>query len=171
MSPEEARALKDRATQLEADLAAAHATLLAQAAAANTAGHKAFAETLVTQGRITAADVPLVVATLDHLEPPTVPDSSVQLVEFGEGDAKQPLGTALQTMLKSLPQRVDFSEQASRDRAAAGEGQTGAVQYAEGTPPETIDLDKRIRAFAAEHKLGYAEAAQNVAMQDARARR
>jgi len=172
VTPEEARALQERATKLEADLAAAHATLLAQAAAANTASHKAFAETLVAQGRITAADVPLVVATLDHLEPPTVPGSSVQLVQFGEGDGKQPLGTALQTMLKSLPPRVDFSEQASRDRAAAGaQDPAGAVQYAEGTPPETIELDKRIRAFAAEHKLGYAEAAQNVAMQDARARR
>jgi hypothetical protein len=171
VTTEEARALKDRATQLEADLAAAHATLQAQAQAANTERHAAFAEGLIAEARIAPADKALLVATLDHMEPATLPGTQAQLVQFGEGTTAKPMADALRDFLKGLPKRVDFAEQASRERAAAVEGQANAVQYAEGTPPETIDLDKRIRAFASEHKLGYAEAAQTVAMQDARARR
>lgn len=172
VSPEEAKALNERAQKLEADLAAAHATLQAQAQAANTARHTAFAESLIAEARIAPADKALLVATLDHMEPATLPGATAQLVQFGEGTSAKPMAEALRDFLKSLPKRVEFSEQASRERAAAGaQGEASAVQYAEGTPPESIDLDKRIRAFAAEHKLGYAEAAQNVAMQDARARR
>lgn len=172
VSPEEAKALNDRAQKLEAALATANATLQAQAQAANTAAHTAFAESLIAEARIAPADKALLVATLDHMEPATLPGTEAQLVQFGEGTSAKPMAEALRDFLKSLPKRVEFSEQASRERAAAGApGGASAVQYAEGTPPETIDLDKRIRAFAAEHKLGYAEAAQNVAMQDARARR
>jgi hypothetical protein len=165
VTPEEKAALEAQNAQLQVDLAAARATLQAQATAAVTAAHTAFAEKLIAEARIAPADKALVIATLDHLEPAVVPGAQAQVVEFGEGDARQPMATALMDWLKSLPKRVEFGEQASRDRAEDKAGQTGAVQYAEGTPQESIDLDKRIRAHAAAHKLSYAEAAAAVAMQ------
>lgn len=173
VTPEEAAALKAQNEALAADLAAARSTLQAQASAASTAAHTAFAESLIAQARIAPADKALVVATLDHLEPAVLPGAQAPaVVEFGEGEAKKPMAEALKGWLQGLPKRVEFSEQASRERAAGDKPAQGdSVTYAEGTPTEAIELDKRIRAFATEHKLGYAEAAQNVAMQDARARR
>lgn len=165
VTPEEKAALEAQNAQLQADLAAARATLQAQASAAVTAAHTAFAEKLVAEARITQADKALLVATLDHLEPAVLPGAQAQLVEFGEGEARKPMATALMEWLKALPARVEFGEQASRDRAEGQQGQAEPVQYAEGTPPESIELDKRIRAYATQHKLSYAEAATAVALQ------
>lgn len=169
VTPEEAQALQARAEKLEADLAAAQTTLRGQAAAANTAAHVAFAETLVGEARLTEAEKAFVVATLDHLEPPVLAgdQNAPALVEFGEGDAKKPMAEAFKEWLKALPKRVEFGEQASRERAAKeGEQEQGsAVEYAEGTPQELIDLDTRIRKHAIDHKLSYAEAATVVAAQ------
>lgn len=166
VTPEEAAALQAQNEALAADLAAARSTLQAQASAANTAAHTAFAEALVAEARIAPADKALLVATLDHLEPAVLPGAQAQgVVEFGEGDAKKPMAEALKDWLKGLPKRVEFGEQAGRDRAALDTlPQPEGVSYAEGTPAETIELDKRIRAYATEHKLGYGEAALAVAM-------
>lgn len=166
VTPEEKAALEAHNTQLQADLSAARATLQAQASAATTAAHSAFAETLVTEARITEADKALITAALDHLEPAVLPGAQAPaLVEFGEGDAKKPMAEALKDWLKALPKRVEFGEQAGRDRAALQQPpHPEGVSYAEGTPAETIELDKRIRAYASEHKLGYGEAALAVAM-------
>ena len=69
-----------------------------------------------------------------------------------------------------MPKAVAEGEQAVRQRAAdAAAAAADNVQYAEGTPADQIDLDKRIRAFAKEHKLGYSEAASQVAMQGKKA--
>lgn len=166
VTPEEKAALEAHNAQLQADLAAARATLQAQANAAVTAAHTAFAEKLVAETRITEADKALLVATLDHLEPAVLPGAQAPaVVEFGEGEARKPMATALMEWLKALPARVEFGEQASRDRAEGQPGQAGPVQYAEGTPQESIDLDKRIRAHATAHKLSYADAAAAVALQ------
>lgn len=165
VTPEEKAALEAQNAQLQADLATARNTLQAQASAANTAAHTAFAETLISEARVAPADKALLIATLDHLEPAVLPGAQAPaVVEFGEGDAKKPMATALKDWLKALPKRVEFGEQASRDKAAqASKTTTDGVQYAEGTPAESIDLDKRIRAYAIEHKLSYADAAATVA--------
>lgn len=165
VTPEEAAALKAQNEALAAKLAAAETTLQAQAEAANTAAHTAFAETLIAEARVAPADKALIVAALDHLEPPVLAGSQAQAVEFGEGEAKAPMATALKNWLKALPKRVEFGEQAGRERAAEGQGIAidGGVTYAEGTPADTIALDRRIRAYATEHKLSYADAASAVA--------
>jgi hypothetical protein len=163
VTPEEKAALEAHNAQLQADLDASRAAINAQAAAANTAAHAAFAEKLVGEARITAAEAPLLVATLDHLEPPTVAGERAALVEFGEGEAKKPMAEVFKAFLQSLPKRVEFGEQAGRDRAATGEKSNDtSVQYAEGTPQESIDLDTRIRAYAKANKLSYAEATMAV---------
>lgn len=165
VSPEEAAALEQRAQTAEAALATAQAALRASAVAANTAAHAAFAETLVAEARIASADAAVVTALLDFAEPAVIEgEQAPATVEFGEGDAKQPIGNAIKAFLQGLPQRVGTGEQASRERAAAnGGGQDGTVQYAEGTPQDQIDLDKRIRAYAAAHQLSYQAAASAVA--------
>ncbi|UCU94009.1 peptidase [Hydrogenophaga taeniospiralis] len=164
VTPEEKAALEAQNAQLQADLDAARTTLQAQATAANTAAHTAFAEALIAEARVAPADKALLIATLDHLEPPVLAGSQAQVVEFGEGEAKVPMATALKDWLKALPKRVEFGEQASRDRAAADKDKAGdTVQYAEGTPAESIELDKQIRKYAADNKLSYADAATAVA--------
>lgn len=164
VTPEEAAALEQRAQAAEAALATAQAALRSSAVAANTAAHAAFAETLVAEARIAPADTAVVTALLDFAEPAAVEGEVPAIIEFGEGDAKQPIGTALRAFLQGLPQRVATGEQASRGRAAANAGgQDGTVQYAEGTPADQIELDKRIRAYAATHNLSYQAAASAVA--------
>ena len=169
VTPEEKAALEARNNQLQADLAAAQALLRTQAKAAMTAQHTAFAEQLLGEARIAEADRAAVVAMLDHFEPATIPGEQATVVEFGEGDAAKPMHEVFKAFLLALPQRVEFGEQARRDKAAGDKGGTGdaagTVTYAEGTPAESIELDKRIRAYATEHKLSYAEAATAVAAQ------
>jgi hypothetical protein len=167
VTPEEKAALEARNTQLQADLAAAQTLLRTQAKAANTAAHTAFAEQLLGEARIAETDRAAVVAMLDHFEPATIPGEQATVVEFGEGDAAKPMHEVFKAFLQQLPKRVEFGEQARRDNAAGDKGSTGdaagTVTYAEGTPPESIELDKRIRKHAADNKLSYAEAAEAVA--------
>lgn len=162
VTPEEKAALEARNAQLEADLAKSKAALRASAVAANTASHAAFAETLAADARIAPADKAVVTALLDFAEPAVIEGETVDLVEFGEGDAKQPIAAAIKNFLQALPKRVEFGEQASRQRAAE-DGKADDTQYAEGTPPDAIAMDQRIRKYAADHKLTYAEAAEAVA--------
>ncbi|MDP3324234.1 MAG: peptidase [Hydrogenophaga sp.] len=167
VTPEEKAALEAQNAQLQADLAVAQTALQAQATAANTAAHTAFAEALIAEARVAPADKALLIATLDHLEPPVLAGAQApQVVEFGEGDTKKPMAEALKDWLKALPKRVEFGEQAGRARAAADDkDKTGdTVQYAEGTPPEAIELDKRIRKYATDNKLSYADAASAVSV-------
>jgi hypothetical protein len=164
VTPEEKAALEAQNAQLQADLAAARASLRESAVAANTAAHAAFAEGLVADARIAPAEKAVVTALLDFAEPPVIQGETPTVVEFGEGEAKQPIGQAIRAFLAALPKRVEFGEQASRERAAQGEGQAGdTLKYAEGTAPEAIELDKRIRAYATAHKVSYSQAATAVA--------
>lgn len=173
VKPEEAAALQALNAKLQAEIAAGQAELAtaragmrASAVAANTAAHAAFAEALIADARIATADKAVVTALLDFAEPAVIQgEDAPAVVEFGEGEAKQPIGAAIKAFLQGLPQRVGTGEQASRDRAAAtnGAGQGDELQYAEGTPQDQIDLDKRIRAHAKAHSLTYAESAVAIA--------
>ena len=164
VTPEEKAALEAHNAQLQADLAAAKAQLRNSAVATNTAAHVAFAEALAGEARIAPADKAVVTALLDFAEPAVIEGEQATVVEFGEGEAKQPIGAAIKAFLAKLPKRVEFGEQAGRDRAAEGQAdKTDGVQYAEGTPAESIELDKRIRKYAADNKLSYADAATAVA--------
>lgn len=170
VTPEERAALEAQNAQLQADLAAANARLRSSAVAANTAAHAAFAETLASEARIAPAHKGVVTALLDFAEPPVIEGEQATVVEFGEGDAKQPIGAAIKAFLQALPKRVEFGEQAGRERVAeTGDQQADGVQYAENAPPESIELDKRIRAHAKAHSLTYAEAAVAVASLPAKA--
>lgn len=168
VTPEQAAELQAANDALTAQVAAANATLRAQAATANTANHAAFAEALVASAKVPVACKPFLVAAMNYFEPPVVAGESVDVVSFGEGDGKKSLVQGFKDFLEALPQAAAEGEQARRDRAAK-EGEADTVKYAEGTPPDQIDLDKRIRAFAKEHKLSYSDAAGQVAAQGKKA--
>lgn len=112
LSPDQETAVStEQITQLQADLAAATAKAAkaetdlqavrdAQAATARAARETAaaeFAEGLVTANKLLPADKPAVVAALVALEGSEAP------VEFGEGDARKPVGGALRELLGKLP--------------------------------------------------------------------
>ena len=162
VTPEEALALQARNDELTQQLAASQATMLAQAKASKAAEHAAFAEAVTAGGAFTAADKGVIAAILGNLDPVALPGTEAKPVEFGEGDAKQPLGDAFKAFLKAQPKRVEFSEQASRERVA-GEKPEHTVAYAEGTPKDQIELDQRIRNYAAAHKVSYALASTAIA--------
>ena len=121
----------------------------------------AFAEALVGQARIPSAMKDQVAAIGAQLQ--ATPD-----VEFGEGDAKKPLHVLFRELLQALPAQVEFSETATRDRAAAAEAAGTAstpVEFAEGADPERVQQDQRIRAYAKKHSVSYATAAHAVMRQ------
>lgn len=158
VTPEEAARLAQENADLKARLDAATA---AQAKAALDAIHEknaAFAETLAREARIPADSVPLVTAALDFAQ---TPDADGQVVEFGEGDEAKPMHQALRDLLAALPPRVEFGEVATKDRAA-DTSEDDAVQYAEGSDPDRIEADKKIRAHMKAHNVDYVTAARAV---------
>lgn len=120
----------------------------------------AFAESLVSQARIPSAMKDQVAAIGAQLQ--ATPD-----VEFGEGDAKKPLHVLFREFLQVLPAQVEFSETATRDRAAAEAGGTAStpVEFGEGADPARVQQDQRIRDYAKKHSLSYAAAAYAVMRQ------
>lgn len=158
VTPEEAARLAQENADLKARLDAATA---AQAKAALEAIHEknaAFAEKLASEARIPADSVGLVTAALDFAQ---APDAEGQVVEFGEGDEAKPMHQALRDLLAAFPPRVEFGEVATKDRAVEGAGEDD-IQYAEGTDPERIEMDKKIRAHMKAHNVDYATAARAV---------
>lgn len=157
----EAAALKAQNETLQRELDAARAREAAAAQAARTAEHTAFAEKLISEGRVPEADKARIVAVADAIDP-----ASGEAVMFGEGSAQTTLYAQFQQFLQSLPAKVAFGEAASRERAPqGGEGDEEGehIEYAEGADPERIELDKRIRAHAKAKGVDYRTAALAVA--------
>ena len=124
----------------------------AAATAARTAEHTAFAEGLISEGKVIEADKALVVAFADAMHP-----AEGEPVMFGEGDDKALLVDQFKAFLQRLPAGVEFGEHATRTRAGTA-GAAADVEYAEGTDQERIDLDQKVRRYADEHKVSYSAA-------------
>lgn len=167
VTEQEAAALKANNAALAAELAALKAQAEGQRIASIHAANLAFCENLVASAKLLPAAKDVLVTALDHIDMHSTPaaDGTAQALTFGEGDAKKPLAQALRDVLQQTPAMVALHEIATAKRAADG-GQPADTNmtYAEGTPPESIDLDRRIRAYAATHKMSYADAAQCVAV-------
>lgn len=147
---EEKAAIEAENNRLRAELAAHKAN---QVHAANMA----FAENLVSQGRLLPAHTGLIAATLDHF---ATQDS---VVEFGEGEAKAPLAEQLKAMLSAAPKVVAFGEHATQATAAqAGAEADDDIQFAENTDPARLAQHKAVKAHMAQHKVDYATAARAV---------
>jgi len=136
VTPVEAAALEAENKRLAALVADTAARDRAAAVASRHAAHVAFAEGLV--GKLAPAQRDMAVALLDHL------GGQEAVVEFGEGEAKQPLADAVKAFLQALPDQVDFADQATRDRAA------GATDL---TDPKAIAA-KAVEFQEAEAKAG-----------------
>jgi hypothetical protein len=132
MTPEQVAAKQAEITQQQEALAASQAQLNADKAALDAKGAEfaereaalksgeaaaqktelaAFAETLVTAGKILPRDKEGLVAFM-------AAESAADVIEFGEGaDAvKQPGATWLRDFLSSLPKQVEFGELAGADK-------------------------------------------------------
>lgn len=123
VTPEEKARLEAENAELKARLAAADLDARNRAAATRHANHVSFAEGLVAAGRLPPAHLEMTVATLDFM------GSHEGVLEFGEGDAKQPLADGFRKFMEQLPVAPEFAgEIATKDRAA-----TGAVDFADST--------------------------------------
>lgn len=154
VTPEEKAALEAENAQLKQRLAEADAREKASATAKRHGDHLAYAEQLVGEGKLAPKHKEAVVAFLDFADGETA-------LEFGEGDAKQPLATAFKSFLGELPKVVEFGEAATKDKAGQ---QTGgdSVAYGENVDQDRLALDGKIRQYMQEHKVDYATAASCV---------
>ena len=154
VTPEEKAALEAENAQLKQRLAEADAREKASTAAKRHGDHLAYAEQLVGEGKLAPKHKDAVVAFLDFSDGETA-------LEFGEGDAKQPLATAFKSFLGDLPKVVEFGETATKDKAGQQSG-GDAVDYGENVDQDRLALDRKIRQYMQEHKVDYATAASCV---------
>jgi hypothetical protein len=162
VTPEEKAALEAEVATLKQQLAAAESEKKATAAAQRHGEHAAFAESVIGEGRLAPKHKAAVIAFLDFVEGET-------LIEFGEGEARQPLANAFKTFLTELPKAVEFGELATK--AKSGQGCADVAEFAEfaekGADPERLSLHTRATALAAEKGLPYGEAARQLIQQGA----
>lgn len=157
VTPEEIAALQAKNTALEQQLNAERAARAQEAADRAHEKNLAFAEQLAADTRIGKDSVPVIAAAIDALQ-------AAENLNYGEGDAAKPLHQVFTETLSAMPPRVEFGERATADKTAtdADQAEDDAVQYAEGTPQESIDLDKKIRAYMKKNKVDYKTAAYAV---------
>jgi hypothetical protein len=161
VTPEQkAAALEAENAQLKQQIAAASAAAAAAAADKRHTDHLAYAEQLITDGLLAPKNRDLVVAMLDFAD-------GDEPLEFGEGDAKQPLADAVKAFLGEQPKVVEFGELATKDRAvsaadAAGATGSDVVEFAApsgfGVDPEQLARHQRVAAYAKQHNLSYEQA-------------
>lgn len=120
------------------------------------AGNVEFAEGLIKEGRLLPKHAAALVAALDFAE------DGEQPLEFGEGDARQPVVTGLKAIFTDLPKQLDFAEQASKERQASSR-QAVDLEFAEkNTDPDRLDLHQRATALAAEKNIPYESAVRQL---------
>jgi hypothetical protein len=119
-TPEQLATLQAEADELRGKLRDIEAREAARALEARTADATAFAESLIGPGadgkaRLAAKHRDTVV---DLLMLASAPTADGGLIEFGEGESKRSAVTALKALLSDLPPVLNFSQQATADRAA-----------------------------------------------------
>jgi hypothetical protein len=146
MSAEE----KARLAELEAENARLKAEQAAFAEAEKTrvraachASHLSFSEGLIQAGKLLPAQKDVCVATLDFLA------GQDTVVEFGEGDAKQPLADGLKAFLAALPKQVEFSEVAKVE--GAGDTVEFAAPGGYAVDADRLEIHKKALAWQAAH--------------------
>ena len=158
MTPEEKAALEAENAQLKQRLAEADAREKASTAAKRHGDHLAYAEQLVGEGKLAPKHKEAVVAFLDFADGETA-------LEFGEGDAKQPLATAFKSFLGDLPKVVEFGEAATKAKSGKeGLGDTAAfAEFAEKpTDPDRLSLHARATQLASEKGIPYEQAVRQL---------
>lgn len=154
VNQEEAAALSAENALLKQQLATANAQREADHAAKRHDQNVSFAEGLVDAGTLAPKHKDVVVAFLNFSE-------ANATVEFGEGDAKQPLATAFKSFLGDLPKVVDFSEHATKDKAGQAAA-VGTADFGENVDQGRMAKDREIREYMQAHGVDYATAATHV---------
>jgi len=154
LTPEQKAALEAENAQLKQQLAAANAANATAAAQKRHTDHLAYAEQLITDGLLAPKHRDTVVAAMDFANGDTP-------IEFGEGDAKQPLGEAIKAFLADLPPVVEFGERAIKSRATTKDGEQD-IEFAApdgfGVDPQRLALHRRVVAYQSLHSVSYAQA-------------
>lgn len=150
VTPEQKAALEAENAQLKQQVAEGKQRDAAAKAAARHADHASFCETLVTGGRMAPGIAPLMVAALDAV-------TGGAVIEFGEGESKKPLATALMDALKDSPKLIEFGE-VSKDKDAVAGHVDFAAPEGYSVNPKALDLHRRATAYAKEHKVDFAAA-------------
>ena len=154
VNQEEAAALSAENTQLKQQLAAANAQRESDLAAKRHDQNVSFAEGLVDAGTLAPKHKDVVVAFLNFSEANTT-------LEFGEGDAKQPLATVFKSFLGELPKVVDFGEHATKDKTGKPAA-ANSVEFGENVDQGRMAKDREIREYMQAHSVDYATAANYV---------
>ncbi|HGO5823789.1 TPA: peptidase [Mannheimia haemolytica] len=110
----------------------------------------AFADSLIKQGKLAPVSKQQAIDLLHFAERYDKGD----VIEFSENGS---LLQKMQAFFSAQPPIIYFGEFATTERAAKKE-QVDFVKYTENTPPEMIELDQEIRAYAKANKLSYTEA-------------
>lgn len=118
--------------------------------------HVAFAEGLISEGRLLPKHAPALIAALDFAE------SSDQPLEFGEGTERQPVATGLKAIFSDLPKQIDFAEKASKGRHGGGSVKADLEFSEKNTDPDRLDLHQRATALAAEKNIPYESAVRQL---------
>lgn len=117
----------------------------------------AFAEELVAAGRLLPKHSAALIAALDFAE------GTEQPLEFGEGDARQPVATGLKAIFNDLPTQISFTEQASKERQGQGKRTGAELEFAEvETDPGRLDLHVRAAQLASDKNIPYESAVRQL---------
>ena len=149
-----------RAEAAELALRESNAAAAAAAARARHDEAVAFAESLYVNDQLLPKDRDMVVAALDALEgeAPT---------EFGEGDARQPVGKALRAFLQGLPKHSLNGEHVAkrRGRADGDADDEGLPEFSEGAliDDARMQMHRQATALAKDKGIPYIEAARQLA--------
>ncbi len=156
VTPEEIAALQAENTRLKNQVQQ-HQDQQRQSRQETThAANVAFAEELVAAGKLLPKHTAALIATLDFAEDGDAP------LEFGEGDARQPVSAGLKAIFGDLPQQIDFAEQASGARRNA-DNPVAELEFAEkNTDPDRLALHARASQLAADKNIPYESAVRQL---------
>ncbi|MEG9490035.1 peptidase [Mannheimia indoligenes] len=141
--------LKAENDKLKAEKAKAEAEKVEAALAEEKAGNAEFCEGLVKEGKLAPVAKEAFVQALNNLSEL----KAGREPEFNEGED---VVSQLKSAMSQSPQIIQFGEYATADKAQSQE--TDVVEYAEGTDPVAIEMDKTIRTYMKEHDVSYTAA-------------
>lgn len=146
---------KARMAALEQENAALRAAEATRKTEARHTSNVSFAEVLVASGKLLPAQKDVAVATLDFME------GQDQVVEFGEGEAKQPLVDGFKKFLEALPVQVDFGEHAGRDQDDSTVVNFAAPQGF-SVDPHALEIHHKAEAYMKANNVDYMSAVSAV---------
>lgn len=147
VTKEEIEALQAENTRLKAEAATRLADDAQRKQQTIHTSNVAFAEQLVTDGKLIPAAKSVVVALLDEVSRGDAP------VEFAEGDVKKPLASAFKELLGGTGPVLNFSEHATKDRVNVDLTTTSA-EFAEADPAR-LALHQKATALAKQEGISY----------------